>query len=244
LLLASWFGDALGDSRLVRAECEAATLPLLSSVFPEVRFSAAGSLKPADVIEDRIQLCASLSDLAAAYARTPAGGWLPFDASAAAARRARIQTDPGKPRILGLAWQPTGSALGGLEPFAPLFEVPGITWLALPMGNVAPALAQFLAQSDCPLTFEPGWSRDGLASIAGSLAALDLMISSEDVAATLAGALGQPVWKIAGVNAHWSWGAAGETSKWHPTARIFRRPLGGELPVDSIRNGLAQFAGA
>ena len=242
LLLASWFADALSDSRLVRAECEAATLPLLNPAFPDVRFSAAGSLKPADLVEDRIQLCASLSDIAAAYARPATSGWLPFDAPAAAVRRARIQTGPGK--LVGLAWHPTGSALGGLEPFAPLLDVPGITWVALPIGNVAPALAQFLAQPDCPLTFEPTWSRDGLASVAGSLAPLDLLMSTEDLAATLAGAIGKPVWKIAGVNAHWSWGAAGETSKWHPTARIFRHPLGGDLPIDAIRSSLAQFSGA
>ncbi len=244
LLMASWFADALGDSRLVRAECEVATLPLLNTAFPDVRFSVAGSLKPADLIEDRIQLCASLSDIAAAYVRTPTGGWLPFDAAAAASRRARIRTDAGKSRIVGLAWQPTNAPLDGLEPFAPLFEIPGITWAALPMGNVAPPLAQFLARPDCPLTFDPAWSRDGLASIAGSLAALDLLVSNEDLVATLAGALGKPVWKIAGVNAHWSWGAAGETSKWHPTARIVRYPLGGALPIDAVRGGLAQWSGA
>ncbi|HKP25740.1 MAG TPA: tetratricopeptide repeat protein [Dongiaceae bacterium] len=243
LLLASWFADALGDSRLVRAECEAATLPLLSAAFPDVRFSTAGSLKPADLIDDRIQLCASLSDIAAAYARTSTAGWLPFDAAAAMSRRACIRTDAGKSRIVGLAWQPTNAALGGLEPFAPLFEIPGITWVALPMGNVAPALAQFLAQPDCPLTFDPAWSRDGLAAIAGSLAALDLLVSGEDLAATLAGALAKPVWKIAGVNPHWSWGAAGEKSKWHPTARIVRYPLGSALPIDAVRSGLAQGAG-
>jgi hypothetical protein len=141
-----------------------------------------------------------------------------------------------------LAWQPTNAARGGLEPFAPLFEIPGIAWVALPMGNVAPALAQYLARPDCPLTFDPAWSRDGLSSLAGLLAALDLLVSGEDLAATLAGALGKPVWKIAGVNAHWSWGAAGETSKWHPTARVFRHAPGGEPPMDAIRSGLAQWA--
>jgi hypothetical protein len=244
LLLAPWFAEALRDSRLVRAECEATTLPLLKAALPDVRFSAAGALKPAELIEDRVQLCASLSDVAAAYERIPTDGWLPFDAAAAASRRARFQADAGKSRIVGLAWQPTGSALGGLEPFAPLFEVPGITWVALPMGNIAPTLAQFLARPDCPLIFESTWSRDGLESVAGLLAALDLLISSEDLAATLAGALGKSVWKIAAVNAHWSWKADGETSKWHPTARILRRPLGGELPIGAIRSSLEQFAGA
>jgi tetratricopeptide (TPR) repeat protein len=243
LLFAPWFAEALQDSRLVRAECEAATLPLLKSAFPDIRFTAAGTLKPADLIEDRLQIAASLGDLAASYALKPVGGWLPIDTGAAAARRAQLQAGETEPRIIGFAWRPTGSTLGGLEPFAPLFETPGVSWVALPIGNVASPLAQFLSQPGCPLIFESTWLRDGLESVAGLRSALDLVISSDDLAATLAGALGKPVWKIARPNAHWSWGAEGETSRWHPTARIFRVAQGTDEPTAAMRAELGQFAG-
>jgi len=75
------------------------------------------------------------------------------------------------------------------------------------------------------------------------LAALDLLISTEDLAATLAGAMGKPVWKFAGSNAHWSWGAAGAGSKWHPTARILRAGGGTESLIAVVRADLVQFAG-
>jgi hypothetical protein len=85
--------------------------------------------------------------------------------------------------------------------------------------------------------------RNGLDSVAGLLASIDLLISTEDLAATLAGALGKPVWKIAGANAHWSWAAESATSRWHPTARIFRKAQGVEQLMPAIGAGLEQFTG-
>jgi len=244
LLFAPWLADALDDARAVRAECDAAILPLLSSAYPRAGLAGAGTLTPGDLIEDRAQISASLGDIAAAYAGNPVGGWLPFDRGEAASRRLRLRAGGLNTRVVGLAWQPTGSAQGGLEPLAPLLEMPGICWVALPMGTITPALAQFLCAPGCPLIFDAAWPRDGVGSAAGLLAALDLVISSEDLAATLAGALGKPVWKIAGVNAHWSWGAAGAVSKWHPTARIFRAIEGTASAVNSICADLGQFVGA
>jgi hypothetical protein len=242
LLFAPWLADALRDSRLIRAECEPATLSLLKSAFRDAKLDRAGAMKPADLIEDRIQLSASLGDLAAAYARSSAG-WLTFDPATAQSHRARLAADDTTSRLVGLAWVPSGSERGGLEAFDPLLAVPGIRWVALPVGAVGSKLAQYLLHPDCPLIFEPAIIRDGLDSAAAWLPALDLMVSSEDLVATLAGALGKPVWKVAGVNAHWSWGAAGETSKWHPTARIHRISQAGEPPLEALRVDLERFSG-
>lgn len=243
LLFAPWFADAVTDSRMVRAECDTSSLPLLSAAFPDVRFAGAGSMTPADLIADRAQIAASLADIAASYPRNPDTGWLPWDRADAAARRSRLAVDRPEVRVVGLAWQPTASARAGLEAFAPLFDTPGVRWVALPLGNVTPALAQLLSAPDCPLVFESHSLRDGLGSLCGLLAALDLLISTEDLAATLAGAMGKPVWKFAGSNAHWSWGAAGAGSKWHPTARILRAGGGTESLIAVVRADLVQFAG-
>lgn len=235
LLFAPWFADALTDSRAVRAECEATTLPLLSSAFPDVRFAAAGTLTPSDLIEDRAQISGNLADLVPTYPRAPAGGWLPLDRAQASRRRALVRTGGSDARVIGLAWRPSGSAHDGFEHFLPLLETPGVRWVALPTDAVAPALAQVLSSLGDPLTLESTWMQDGLGSMAGWLGALDLLISTEDLAATVAGALGKKVWKIAGVADHWSWLADGETSKWHPTARIFR----GAGAVAAMRAALA-----
>jgi hypothetical protein len=45
---------------------------------------------------------------------------------------------------------------------------------------------------------------------------------------------------MAGVNAHWSWGIEGATSKWHPTARVIRAAQ----VTETLMAELAQFVGA
>jgi hypothetical protein len=218
-------------------------VPLLNSVFREARIVAAGSLTSANLVEDRTQICASLADLVAAYPKKLTGGWLPVDRVAAASQRAALLAN-GARRIVALAWQPTGSAQNGLEQFAPLFENADIAWMALPMAGIPAALAQLLSAPDCPVRHDAAWTRNGLQSVAELLASVDLLISTEDLAATLAGALGKPVWKIAGPNPHWSWGAESATSKWHPTARIFRAVQGMEQVMTHIRAELEHDAGA
>jgi tetratricopeptide (TPR) repeat protein len=241
LLFAPWLADALADSRALRAECDPATLPLLSAAFPDIPLAKAGSLQPADLVADRTQLCASLADIAACYESQPAGGWLPFDRAQAAAQRSRWQSDA--QRIVALAWQPAGGAMHGLEAFAPLLDMPGICWIALPVGSITPDLARYLSEPGCPLMFEPSFPSAGLENLAQVLGSLDLVISTDDLVATLAGAVGKPVWKIAGTNPHWSWGAEGAVSKWHPTARIFRATQGIEPLIGTVRSNLEQFAG-
>jgi len=242
LLFAPWFEDAQRDARSVRGECEAAMMPLLSAAFPEVRLSATGTLAPGDLVADRTQIAGSLGDLISAYPRIPPGGWLPFSRAQAAARRTRFLADGAETHVVGLAWRPTGSAHGGLETFAPLFQISGIRWVAVPMGPVSPMMAQLLATPGGPLIFDTTWLHDGLGSITERLAALDLLISSEDLAATLGGALGKPIWKVAKVGDHWSWLAEGASSKWHPTARIYRPAGGVEAMIDGMRVDLEKFA--
>jgi len=200
-------------------------------------------LTPADLIEDRVQVCASLVDVALAYPKPLASGWLPLDRERSASLGAVIQAKRSADRVAALAWQPTDSPAGGLEAFAPLFDIAGLSWVALPMGAIKSPLAQFLSSADCPLIFEPSWTRDGLKSVAGLIGAVDLVFSNEDLAAALAGALGTPAWKMAGAGAHWSWGADGATSKWHPNVRTMRTTQGIEPVVAAIRAELEQIAG-
>jgi tetratricopeptide (TPR) repeat protein len=238
LLFASLLPELRKDSRAILAESDPAVLPILNSAFSDISFAAAGSLTPARLMEDRIQLASSLGDLAPAYPRV-AGSWLPYDHGAAAARRATLSTK----HLVGLSWRPTNSALGGLEPIAPLLELPGILWVALPTGPVAPAIAQLLSGQGDALIFDPRMAQEGLAALADRIATLDLLISTEDLAATLAGALGKPVWKIAGAADHWSWLADGATSKWHPGARIFRASGSGADVTADVCAELERFTG-
>ncbi len=69
---------------------------------------------------------------------------------------------------------------------------------------------------------------DGLLALAATIAKLDLVITVDTLAAHLAGALGKPVWLLLQQHADWRWQAAGDSSPWYPTMRIFRQTRQGD----------------
>ena len=76
LLFASLLPEVRKESRAILAECDPASLPILSAAFPDIGFAVAGTLTPARLIDERIQLASSLGDLASAYPRASGAGCL------------------------------------------------------------------------------------------------------------------------------------------------------------------------
>lgn len=232
------------DSRSVQAECDPAMLPLLQAAFPGIAFATTGATSPADLAAARCQLAASLGDLAMVYDWQPRAGWLPSDKTANAARRTGYLGAAGG-KLVGLAWQVADTPCHGLEPFAPLLEIPGIRWVALPVGPRTEPLARFIASLGEAVIYDADAAGYGdLVGLRDQLAPLDLLIAQDDLSAMLAGALGRPVWKIATAASHWSWRAEGDSSKWHPGARIFRAQAASQdETIAALRAALAQETG-
>ncbi len=183
--------------------------------------AGAGTLTPADLVEDRTQIAASLADIAQAYPKALTAAGCRSTASKRRRCAGACWGRPAEDRVIGLAWQPTGSALGGLEPFAPLLDVPGIRWVALPMGAMTPALSQLLSAPGCLCCLNrPGCAMGWIGCRnAGSDRSIDLERGS-------GGDVGRRG-RQAGVEdgrrqCSLVLGVEGEASKWHPTARIIR----------------------
>jgi Flp pilus assembly protein TadD len=127
-----------------------------------------------------------------------------------------------------------------LDRLAPLFTVPGISWVSLQTGPRASDLAP-LAAPMLDLSAE----LTDFAETAGVIANLDLMIAVDTAVAHLAGALASPVWTLLPFSPDWRWMLGREDSPWYPTMRLFRQPAPGEWDavVATVREALAWMTG-
>jgi len=161
-----------------------------------------------------------------------AGAWLP-------PRR------PGVKRV-GLRWfgRPMHFDAKRSIPFAelsPLFELPGIEWVALV--EEAPLLAGL---GEHPLLDVSGHLVDFYATGA-LMEQLDLVISVDTSTVHLGGALGRPTWLIARPDYEWRWGESGAQAPWYASVRVFRHPpqrLDWAVVVADVRQALGDWAAA
>jgi hypothetical protein len=68
---------------------------------------------------------------------------------------------------------------------------------------------------------------EGIATLAGVIEQLDLVITVDTLAAHLAGALGKPAWVLLPYAADWRWMVARADSPWYPSLKLCRQPVAG-----------------
>jgi len=153
-----------------------------------------------------------------------AAGWLP-------------PSKPGRLRV-GLRWAGNPGLLEAkrdvpLTACAPLFDIPGIDWVALIEDpRAAPVARQFgLAEATSYLT--------DFQDTGALMCNLDLIISVDTSVANLAGALGLPTWLISRPDADWRWGKSGTQSPWYGSVRVFRHPAGEGLNWSAVIGDIA-----
>ena len=124
-----------------------------------------------------------------------------------------------------------------IEELEPLFEMPGINWFDLQeetqnSKSKIPKNNKLIKIRSSPLE-----------QAAGLIQELDLVITSDTAIAHLAGALAKPVWILLHHAPDWRWLTNGATSKWYPTALLFRQSKAGDwAPVISeVRKHLNLF---
>jgi Flp pilus assembly protein TadD len=112
-----------------------------------------------------------------------------------------------------------------LAALAPLFEIEGVRWVSL-QKDVPPADAALLAAR--PELLHLGDDLTDLAATAGTIAALDLVLSVDTAVAHLAGSMAKPVWLLLPFSPEWRWLGSRDDSPWYPTTRLFRQPAPGD----------------
>jgi len=126
-----------------------------------------------------------------------------------------------------LRWCPLGQ-------FAPLFELPGISWFSLYKGEQVGELQSFADR-----VVDLGSHFADFADTAWAVDKLDLVITVDTSVAHLAGALGKSVWILLPFAADWRWLTDRDDSPWYPTARLFRQRTFGDWSGVIARVGAA-----
>jgi hypothetical protein len=136
---------------------------------------------------------------------------------------------PGAFRV-GLVW--AGSPEHSNDPWrstrltqwAPVLDVPGVTFYSLQVGQAAVQLREEPRGTVHDLAPElADW-----AQTAAAMAALDLVIGVDCGPINFAGALGVPLWVCLAANCDYRWGLEGDHTPWYARARLFRQPTAGD----------------
>jgi tetratricopeptide (TPR) repeat protein len=119
---------------------------------------------------------------------------------------------------------------------------------ALPPGPTYHVLQKELREADAEYLNTRGDVRfvgdslSGFADTAGLCAAMDVVVTVDTSVAHLAGALGRSTWILLPFDPDWRWGLGSETSRWYPSARLYRQAVRGDWSQPLARVG-ADLAG-
>ena len=154
-------------------------------------------------------------------------------------------------RKVGLVWkgQPlhkndANRSLPGLASLAPLWSIPGVTFISLQKGQGEEEAAQ-------PPAGQPlmalGAQMSDFADSAAIVSQLDLVICVDTAIAHLAGAMNKPCWLLLpAVGTDWRWLMDRVDSPWYPSVRLFRQSDTGDwsATIDEVAAALHAWANA
>lgn len=232
---------AMGQAAVI--ESDPRLIPLFRRSFPQLQFvprfttdlanAATAGCRKTSASELGYLLCCSDT-----FENPP--GWLKADPVRVAAMRAAYRRQQPGTLLVGISWRsfrPNWGALHKtmqLTDLAPLLALPGITVTSLQYGDIADDLAA-VGRANLPVPFrdtqlDPVNDVDGFAA---QVAAMDLVITTSNTTAHMAGALGKPTVLMLptprGVFPYWCY--EGDHTPWYPTIRIVRGNAATPLPA-------------
>jgi Flp pilus assembly protein TadD len=112
-----------------------------------------------------------------------------------------------------------------LDSFAPLADVPGVTYYSLQKG---PAAAQAGRPPAGMRLIDMSPRLENFDITAAMICNLDLLITVDTSLAHLAGAMGRPIWNLLPFCPDWRWMLNRPDTPWYPTMRLIRLPKRGD----------------
>lgn len=129
-----------------------------------------------------------------------------------------------------------------LAALAPLLAVPGVRFFGLDQAGAGDIAASAFAGRMVDLSDK----LTDLADMAAAISQLDLVITADNAAAHIAGALGRSAWVMLSAVCEWRWAHDRTDSPWYPSLLLFRQaPMEGwDRVVEQIAGALAVFGHA
>jgi tetratricopeptide (TPR) repeat protein len=226
IMLARLVREAADLAREVIVETDARLLRLMQRNMPNVRWIVE-SPEP-DPVARAADLQTPICSLARFMRRdladfTDRGAFLVSDPTGVERWKAALAELPGV--RVGLVWagnpehQNDHNRSLQLKSLAPLFEVPGVSFVSLQMGKES---AQ-IAETGLPIADLTVEIKD-YADTADLVSCLDLVISVDTSVAHLAGAMGVPTWVLVPFCPDWRWMTAfPETTPWYQSLKLYRQ---------------------
>lgn len=239
LVLWSVLPELLGRGVTPVIECDRRMIPILERSFPGIEVYPRRNPPERRLLAPDLAVQATLFDVAAVFRKSPADctGALPLraDSGRSAALQVRYRKGHAGP-VIGIAWHSKNPTLGApksaqLGELTPFLTLPGLRFVDLQYGNRAEDRAALKAACGVDLIYDTEIDQlKDLDAFAAQVAAMDLVITTSNTTAHMAGALGKPTWVLLhkGVSPHWYWGVDGETTPWYPTVRLLRQPAFGD----------------
>jgi Flp pilus assembly protein TadD len=124
-----------------------------------------------------------------------------------------------------------------LADMAPLFQVPGCSFVSLQLG---PPAAQIGTLPPGAALHDVAGRLTDWAATADLIAGLDLVIAVDTAVAHLAGALGKPIWMLNRFDSCWRWLLNRDDSPWYPSMRQFRQTSRGDWTgvIERVKHAL------
>jgi tetratricopeptide (TPR) repeat protein len=233
ILFARWLTRLRRDCDFLVGELDPRLIPLIDQTEARLSLFPAGSLQVEEVRDLDITSQLYLGDLGARYGLDIAAlgttvPYLRFDQAKAVAMRQQYLGALGTPRLIGLCWR--GAAMSiPLAEWLPVLRTSGFGFVALQAGPAHQELHEVFDGIGKTAVRDPAIDpQTNLRGFAAQIAAVDLVISIDEVPAHLAGALGVPTLCLLPNVADWRWfGAERHDSPWYPTMRLYRQPADG-----------------
>lgn len=239
LVLTSLIPELLARGITPVMEVEPRLVPLFRRSFAGIEVLARETPANPRLFAADLVVQASLFDLAAVFRHRPEDctGALPLrvDETRAAALRARYRQGHDLP-LVGVAWYSGNREIGApksapLTALLPVLTLPGFRFVDLQYGNRAEDRAALKAAHGVDMLYDPEIDQmQDLDGFAAQVAAMDMVITTSNTTAHMAGALGKPTWVLLhkGISPHWYWGRDGESTPWYPGLHLLRQTVDGD----------------